>query len=304
MQLTETNKTAALIKARITSIDFLRGAIMIIMALDHVRDYFHAQAFYYDPMDLEKTSVWIFFTRWITHYCAPIFMLLSGVSASLMAQRKTKKQLASFLFTRGLWLVILELTVVNVGWNFNLLFPNFLFVTIWALGISMICLAGLIFLPKKIILLIAAAMIVGHNMLDGIHVPGNSLRAFVWALVHDQQFFTWHGKILLVGYPLVPWIGVMALGFCLGDWFAAGYDVSKRKRNLLFTGIVAIVFFFILRLVNVYGDPSRWTTQSTPLYTFLSFLKVTKYPPSLMYILMTLGRRLYFLHSLNIQKEA
>ena len=282
-------------KPRITSIDFLRSAIMIIMALDHVRDYLYAGSFYFDPLDLEKTSGPLFFTRWITHFCAPIFMLLAGTAAYLIGQKKTKKELSIFLVTRGLWLVFLEMVVLNFGWNFNITFPMFLFITIWALGICMIVLAGLIHLPKKLILAFCIVVVAGHNLFDNFHIAENSLLAFGWSLLHDQQFFTWHKEFFLVGYPLVPWIGVMPLGYCLGQWYANGYDAVKRQQNLLLLGVSAIGLFFVIRYSNVYGDPSKWSVQKNFFYTFLSFIKVTKYPPSLLYILITLGPACLFL---------
>ena len=282
-------------KTRITSIDFLRGSIMIIMALDHVRDYLYSGSFFYDPLDLTKTSGVLFFTRWITHFCAPIFLLLAGTSASLIGQKKTKKELSAFLIKRGLWLIFLEMIVVNLGWNFNLTFPMFFFITIWALGLSMIVLAGLIHLPKKLIFLISILIIAGHNMLDNIHVPGSSLSAFGWSLLHDQQFFTWHKEVLLVGYPIIPLFAVMSLGYCLGSWYEAGYDGKKRQKNLLLAGSLAILAFIVLRYSNVYGDPVKWTTQKNAFFTFLSFLNVNKYPPSLLYLLVTIGAACLFL---------
>ncbi len=284
----ETNK-------RILSIDLLRGLVMIIMALDHVRDYFHAGAFLYNPLDLEKASTILFFTRWITHFCAPVFMFLAGTSAFLTGQRKTKKQLSAFLLKRGLWLVFLEMVIVNFGWNFAITFPTMLFIVIWALGISMIVLAGLIHLPKKIILLIGILLVAGHNLLDGIHVPGNNLQAFGWSLLHDPNFFTWQGRSIFIGYPLLPWIGIMALGYCLGNLYIAGYDAAKRKKTLLLIGCSAIGLFILLRLTNVYGDAAHWSQQKSPFLTFLSFIKTSKYPPSLLYILMTLGPAIIFL---------
>ena len=188
-------------KVRITSIDFLRGTIMIIMALDHVRDYLFFGSFYFDPLDLTKTSGALFFTRWITHFCAPIFLLLAGTSAYLIGQKKTKKELSVFLVKRGLWLILLEMVVTNFGWNFNIAFPMFFFITIWALGLGMIILAGLIYLPKRLLLAFSLVVIFGHNLLDGIHFPGNTLSEFGWSLLHEQQFFTWHNEVLLVGYP-------------------------------------------------------------------------------------------------------
>lgn len=282
-------------RQRIASIDLLRGAIMIIMALDHVRDYLYFGSFYFDPTDLSKTNAPLFFTRWITHFCAPVFMLLAGTSAFLSSQRKSKKELSAFLVKRGLWLVLLEMVIVNFGWNFNITFPVILFITIWALGISMIVLAGLIYLPKPLILLFCMVMVAGHNLLDNVHVSGNTLPAFGWALLHEQQFFTWHNRLYLVGYPLIPWLGVMPLGYLMGAWYAAGYDAAKRKKNLLITGFSAIALFITLRMINVYGDPYQWSVQKNPLFTLLSFIRVTKYPPSLLYLLITLGPSLVFL---------
>lgn len=282
-------------RQRIYSIDLLRGAIMIIMALDHVRDYLFRDSFLYDPLDLQQTSGAIFFTRWITHFCAPIFMLLAGTSAYIMGQRKTKKELSVFLVKRGLWLIFLEMIVVNFGWNFNITFPMFLFITIWTLGICMIVLAGLIHLPKKIIFALCILLIVFHNLFDGVHVPGNSLPAFGWSLLHDQQSFTWGKEIFLVGYPLIPWLGVMPLGYLLGEWYKPGYEAGIRKKNLLTVGISAIIMFIILRYSNFYGDPVKWTEQKSSLFTFLSFLNVNKYPPSLLYLLITLGSAFIFL---------
>lgn len=284
-----------LAKPRIASIDLLRGLVMIIMALDHVRDYFHADNFVYNPVDLEKTTVAVFLTRWITHYCAPVFMLLAGTSAYMIGQRMPKKELSAFLLKRGTWLVFLELTVVNFGWNFNIHFPIILFITIWALGISMIVLAALIHLPRKWILIICGVIVAGHNLLDGIHVTGNNLPAFGWALLHEQNFFTWGKYMLLVGYPLIPWIGVMPLGYCLGELYAPGYGAEKRQKNLLVMGGSALLLFAVLRLTNVYGDPVPWTTQKDSVFTFLSFININKYPPSLSFLLLTIGPALIFL---------
>lgn len=287
--------TVSIPKQRVASIDLLRGAIMIIMALDHVRDYFHYSSFLYDPLNLDRTSVPIFFTRWITHFCAPVFMLLSGTGAFLNGQKKTKKELSWFLFTRGLWLVFLELTVVNFGWNFDIHFHSIFFITIWALGISMIVLSILVHLPVGLILATGILLVAGHNLLDGIHVQDHNLKAFGWALLHDPDVFLWHGEIVLVGYPVIPWIGTMALGYCLGSLYRVGFDAAKRKKILLQLGFSAITIFLIIRFINIYGDPVPWKTQARPFFTILSFVNTTKYPPSLLYLLMTLGPALIFL---------
>jgi uncharacterized membrane protein len=276
-------------KPRVASIDLVRGIIMIIMAIDHVRDYLFAGSFLYDPLDLSKTNSALFFTRWITHLCAPIFMLLAGTSAYLNGQKKSKAGLSLFLLKRGLWLVFVELIIVNFGWNFNITFPMYLFITIWALGISMIVLAGLIFIPKKMVLCICILLIAGHDLFDGFHITGNSLPAFGWSLLHEQRPFTWHGRIFLVGYPLIPLIAVMPLGYCLGNWYSHAYDSLKRQKNLLILGCSMILLFALIRYFNIYGDPVKWSIQENSLLTFLSFMKVNKYPPSLLYLLITLG---------------
>ena len=281
--------------ARIESIDFLRGSVMIIMALDHVRDYFHADAFLYAPTDLSKTNAFLFFTRWITHFCAPIFMFLGGTSAFLVGERKGKKYLSKFLLTRGFWLIFLELTVVSFAWYFNIHFTTIDFLVIWALGISMIALAALIYLPLAGIAVISLVMVFGHDLLNNIHVPGTNLASFGWALLHEQQLFNYGGYQFFVGYPIIPWIGVMALGYCLGKLYIQSCTESKRKKILLQLGFAAITLFIILRFINIYGDPSPWSKQSSLMLTFLSFINVSKYPPSLLYLLITLGPALLFL---------
>ncbi|MDF2187794.1 heparan-alpha-glucosaminide N-acetyltransferase domain-containing protein [Paraflavitalea sp. CAU 1676] len=281
--------------SRIASIDLLRGLIMIIMALDHVRDYFHADAFINDPTDLTKTTPILFFTRWITHFCAPLFMFLSGISAYISGGRKSKKELSVFLLTRGLWLIVLELTVVHWAWYFNFLGRGVDLTVIWALGLSMILLAALIHLPRWGIATISLAMIFGHNLLDGIHVPGNTLQGFGWALLHEQRPFFVDGFMVLVGYPIVPWVGVMGLGYCLGQVFARDFPAEQRRRLLTLLGFATIALFIIIRAINVYGDGQPWSRQPTFMYTVLSFLNTVKYPPSLLYLLMTIGPALLFL---------
>ncbi len=278
---------------RIESIDLLRGIVMVIMALDHVRDYFHADAFLFDPLDLEKTSVLLFFTRWITHFCAPVFLFLAGTSAFLVGERKGKKELSIFLFKRGLWLVFLELTVVNFAWFFNIHFTLMLLVVIWALGISMIVLALLIHLPKKLILIVGLLLVAGHNLLDTIHVDGNGWDAIGWAVLHQFQFFSFENFSLFVGYPLLPWVGTMTLGYCFGSLYTL--DPAVRKQYLIKLGGAAILLFIAIRATNLYGDPSPWSVQSSPLFTVLSFINVTKYPPSFLYLLITLGCSILFL---------
>ncbi len=284
-----------LIPARIKSIDLLRGLVMIIMALDHTRDYFNADAFIYDPLDLQKTTVLLFFTRWITHFCAPIFVLLAGTSAYISGQRKTKKELSVFLVKRGLWLIFLELTIVNFSWFFNIHFTFILLAVIWTLGVCMICLAGLIFFPRKIILCIGIILVAAHNLLDKTHFPENNFMGFLWGLLHDQKMFPIGHYNILMAYPILPWIGVMALGYCLGELFSSSYDAVKRKKLLLVIGSCSLILFMILRSINIYGNLKPWSGQTSAIFSFLSFINVTKYPPSLDYILLTEGAALIFL---------
>jgi uncharacterized membrane protein len=280
---------------RIQSIDLLRGLIMIIMAIDHVRDYFHAAAFTDDPMNLQTTSPILFFTRWITHYCAPLFMFLSGVSASLVGERKGKGYLTLFLVKRGIWLIFLELTVVCFAWFFNPTFTTELFGVIWALGWSMIFLAGFVHLPKWLTISIGLLLVFGHNLLDGAHVNSSLPASFVWSVLHERQFFPIGPFNIIAAYPLIPWIGVMALGYCLGSIYKKDADAKKRKRFLMYAGLTSVLLFIFIRYSNLYGDSSKWQEQSSPLYTVFSFLSLTKYPPSLLYLLMTIGPGLVFL---------
>ncbi len=282
-------------RKRIESIDLLRGVVMIIMALDHVRDYFHYDAFLYDPTDLPHTSVFLFFTRFITHYCAPVFVFLSGISAYLYGSNKTKRELAGYLFTRGLWLVFIELFIVTLAWTFNPSYPLFNLQVIWAIGISMIVLSAMIHMKRKFILIIGIILIAGHNLLDTAHVPGNSFGAFFWSFLHEPKDFVFAHCTIGIRYPVMPWIGVIALGYYFGYLYNADYDAGKRKNTLLFVGWAAIAFFLFLRAFNLYGDANHWSTQKSVVLNFLSFLNVTKYPPSLLYILITVGPAMIFL---------
>lgn len=282
--------------ARIQSIDLLRGIVMIIMALDHARDYFHADAYMFDPLDLSQTNVALFFTRWITHFCAPVFVFLAGTSAFLVGLKRGIPDLSRFLLTRGLWIVFLEFSFVNLGWFFNFRFMIIGLQVIWAIGVSMVILSLLVRFPVKIILFTGLLLVFGHNLLDNIHVQGDSLMAVIWSLLHDQRIFTYgDGRIFFVAYPLIPWIGTMALGYCFGIFYTNAYTTKHRRKMLIYLGGGAVFLFIALRLANVYGDPVPWNSQATPLYTFLSFLNTTKYPPSLLYLLMTLGPAILFL---------
>ena len=270
-------------RARLDSIDVLRGLVMVVMALDHARDFFGNAPF--SPTDLAQTTPAWFLTRFVTHFCAPVFVFLAGTGAWLGGTRgKSKKELALFLLTRGLWLVLLELTVIRVGWWFRF-DPHFLGVqVIWAIGWSMVVLAGLVFLPAGWVLAFGLVMIAGHNALDG--VQGGVL----WRILHVQGPLQYApGWRLFVMYPLVPWIGVLAAGYGFGA-FAAG-----NRRRILATGLACCALFVALRAINSYGDPEPWESQKSALFTLFSFVNCEKYPPSLDYILMTLGPALVLL---------
>jgi uncharacterized membrane protein len=274
------------VAGRVVSVDILRGVVMVIMALDHVRDFFTNVR--YNPEDVTQTSLPLFFTRWITHFCAPSFVFLAGVGAGLAAARgRPRPALARFLLTRGAWLIVAELTVVRFGWTFNLDYANQVWVqVIWAIGWSMIVLAGLIYLPRWLIAAIAITMIGTHNLLDGIGLDwdgpiliGAGLRDWIWAILHVPR--------LPVIYPLIPWIGVMAVGYVFAPLLLR--PEPPRRRTLFLLGGALTLGFLLLRASNLYGDPHPWQVEPRPGMTLVSFLNAEKYPPSLVYLLMTLG---------------
>ncbi len=281
--------------ARIESIDLLRGIVMIIMALDHVRDYFNRSAYLFDPTDLQHATVALFLTRWITHFCAPVFMLLSGISAWLYGRKNGRTAASFFLLTRGLWLIIAELFIVTLGWTFNLHYGIFILQVIWAFGISMIVLSGLIYAPRGVLLAIALLLIGGHDLLDGIHVTGNGFGAVLFSFLHVQAGFKAGPINFFVGYPILPWIGIIALGYWFGDLYHPDCNPAQRRRLLRRLGWGAIVLFIVIRAFDGYGDPAPWSVQRNVVYTILSFVNVSKYPPSLLYILLTIGPALLFL---------
>jgi uncharacterized membrane protein len=279
-------------KSRIESIDLLKGLVMIVMALDHIRDYFHYSAFFFDPADPTQSTLPIFFTRFITHFCAPIFCFLAGTSAFMVGKRKSKNELSSFLLKRGIWLVFIEMTIVNFGWYFDIYFKSPGLLVIWSLGISMIVLAVLVHLPRKIILLFSLLLILGHNLLDTVHYNGNVF----WAILHEFAFFKiTDGVEFVVGYPIIPWIAVMALGYYFGSFYDKSYEDEKRKKLFNIIGISAIVSFIILRFSNLYGDPILYKNYGILSKDLISFFNPSKYPPSLDYLLMTLGTAFLFL---------
>jgi uncharacterized membrane protein len=291
--------TDSAVARRIESIDLLRGIVMIIMALDHVRHFFHQPAYFHEPTDLDHTTVFLFFTRWVTHFCAPVFVFLAGVSAYLYGVRKTKKEVAQYLFSRGLWLIFVELFIIGLGQTFNPTYPYFNLQVIWAIGISMIALSGMIYLNRSVMLFIAVLFIAAHNLLDNVHVPGIGGLAFLWSVLHEPSVFQFGRFHIYVMYPVLPWIGILAIGYYLGSLFSTHYDPEKRMKVLILLGFVSMELFLFLRTLNFYGDSAFWMNRKMGSLTLLSFLNITKYPPSLLYILMTLGPALTFLGLVN-----
>ncbi len=281
--------TAAPKFARVESIDLVRGLVMVLMVLDHVRDYFgHAPT---RPEDLAVTTPALFFTRWITHFCAPTFMFLAGVSAALAAKRRTRNEMARHLLIRGFWLILLEQTWGNVTMFFT--YPHLVLgMVLWAIGWSMIGLAGLIYLPRAAIATIGLLLIFGHNAFDAVQFQTPWLN-IVWTFLHGRGFVMLGPVPVLVGYAFIPWVGVMACGYALGPVFLESR--ATRVKILLGLGLSAILAFVVLRGFNIYGDPVPWKTQQNQTFTLMSILNCLKYPPSLLYLLMTLGPMLVVL---------
>ncbi len=288
------NESLNLRPRRIESIDLLRGLVMIIMALDHTRDFFHSDAFTGDPLNPETTTPILYFTRWITHFCAPTFVFLSGLSAWLQSRKKTTKELSRFLITRGLWLIFLEVTVMT-GMLGDIHFSVVMLATIWAIGISMVLLGLFIWFPFRVLLLLGLIIVLGHNSLDFAEANRNGVVPLWWSFLHRPTFTQLSSNFTLgVFYPFLPWTGLMILGYCCGKLFS---DTTTERRNkiLLLLGIGSLVVFVALRSIDIYGDPLHWSQQKTGFRTFLSFMNVQKYPPSLLFMCATIGCALIFL---------
>ncbi|MGE5100257.1 MAG: DUF1624 domain-containing protein [Deltaproteobacteria bacterium] len=277
------------VRPRLNSVDMLRGLVMILMALDHTRDFF-SNAYAFDPVDLSKTNGALFFTRWITHFCAPVFVFLAGTGAFLSISRgKTRNELARFLLSRGLWLVMLDLFVVHTfGWWFNVDYHLLYGDVLWALGWSMVAMAGLVFLPIWGMTTIGVAMVTLHNLFDQVHADAFGSLRWLWAVLHSGDMLEpLPGVHFIPGYPLVPWIGVMAIGYALGRVMLL--PENRKRRTLIRLGAGLTVAFILFRAANIYGDPHAWSVQKNALFTVMAFLNCEKYPPSLLYLLMTLG---------------
>ncbi len=285
------------LKPRFDSIDLLRGLVMVLMALDHVRDYFTNVRF--DPLDLSQTTVQLFLTRWVTHFCAPVFVFLAGTGAFLsMGRGKSKSDVAKFLLSRGLWLIFLEFTLVRLGWTFSLVDTILVAQVIWVIGCSMVFLSFLIFLPFKFLAALSIVMILAHNLFDGIAPEQFGSLSWLWIVLHNFAPINLGGEYtLFIGYPLIPWIGVMAAGYCFGSLY--NLEADKRKKFLLWLGSGMIAGFILIRLFDFYGDSNNWTLQKNFIFTILDFINTTKYPPSLLFLLMTLGPAVLFLSFLE-----
>ncbi len=286
------DQTVAPRRFRLESVDVLRGVIMILMAIDHTRDFFGQTPF--SPTDPTQTTIPLFFTRWVTHFCAPVFFLLTGTGAYLSLRKKSKSELSRFLFTRGLWLIFLELTLFRcLGLQFNLDYHVTVVNVLWALGWAMIVLSALVHLSTPLVAAFGLVMIATHNLLDPIQSANP-----VWSILHSPNFILANPQhSVFVAYPLIPWVGVTAVGYALGQIYTWASD--RRRTFLLRAGLGATAAFLILRAVNIYGDPVPWTTQKSAAFTVLSFLNTNKYPPSLLFLLMTLGPALLFLWAVD-----
>ena len=281
--------------ARLTAVDALRGLVMVVMALDHTRDFVHAGAMAFAPEDLTRTTPILFLTRWVTHICAPTFMFLAGVGAFLRFERDSSiGRLTTFLWTRGLWLIVIELTVMRLAMNFSFSMATpVLLIVLTALGLSMMVLALLARLPDPLLLIVCLAVIGLHNTLDSVQASRFGAYAGLWNLLHQPGAVMLAGLVIIVAYPLVPWFAVMGAGFAFGP--VTVMEPARRQRLTRNLGLLLVALFVVIRAVDFYGDPAPWSRQASTAMTILSFLRTTKYPPSLQFLLMTLGPALLLL---------
>jgi uncharacterized membrane protein len=270
---------------------------MIVMAIDHTRDLLHADAHNgVNPLDFSTTTPLLFITRWITHFCAPAFVFLAGTSIYFIETKKPLKQVSLFLLTRGLWLMLMELTLVRFAWTFNVNYGFFSFGVIWVIGLSMVCFSLLIYLPKAVSFIIGMLLVFGHNLLDRFQIVPTTFSGFMWSVLHIPHEFTIdESHSMEVLYVLMPWLGLMVLGYHLGSLYRKDYSKEKRKKILLASGLGIVLLFIVLRFGNIYGEMSHWHQQSSTMFTFFSFVNTSKYPPSLLFLLMTIGPAIMFL---------
>jgi uncharacterized membrane protein len=298
MASTQTSLTSRLETARRTaSVDIVRGLVIVIMALDHTREFFHSAAMLFPPDDLARTWPALFLTRWITHLCAPTFMLLAGVSACLWQSRgRTTGEVSAFLLKRGVWLIFLELVVLRFAIYFSMTSGPVVMIVLWALGWSMIALAALVYLPTRVLSALSMGVIVLHNLTDRVPAAAFGSAAWVWNFLHQPGGVPMAGTFVIFAYPIVPWFAVMACGYLLGRLFTST-EPARRRRILLNLGLALTAAFIVLRAINLYGDARPWS--ATPAGPMLSFLNTTKYPPSLLFLLMTLGPALLLLRAFD-----
>ena len=303
--MTSASATPTLLTQRLQSIDALRGLVILFMLLDHVRETFFLHRQVSDPMANDATEPSLFFSRTLAHLCAPVFVMLTGLSAWLYGEKhQGRSDVATFLFKRGLFLVALEFTLVNFAWTFQLP-PSVIYLqVIWAIGVSMIALSLLVWLPRAALIALGAIIIAGHNLLDGLHFGAESALHVPWAILHDRGWLEFSESLRLrTSYPVLPWIGVIALGYGLGPWFARGSEAGQRQHRLLLAGLIALLGFVVLRLVNGYGE-APWSTYPSVTQTLMSFLNITKYPPSLLFLALTLGCGLMLLRAFERAGQA
>jgi uncharacterized membrane protein len=274
---------------RIGSIDATRGLVMVIMALDHVRDFMHTSSMSQDPTNLQTTTTLLFLTRWITHLCAPTFVFLSGVSAYISLKRRNNiSESRNFLLKRGMWLVIIEFTFINFALWFDIHFRFMIMEVISAIGFSFIVLALMLNLKSRVTGIVGIVIIFCHNMLQGVTIPSNPISIFISSVLFRPFLMqVTPGFSFFTAYPIIPWMGIMLTGFAFGEFFEL--PAEKRTKVLLKSGLAALSLFFIIRYINIYGDPLHWSEQKNTFFTFLSFINTTKYPPSLLFILLFLG---------------
>lgn len=274
---------------RLDGIDRLRGAVMVLMLVDHVREFFYLHRQVADPMDVASSSPELFFTRLASHLCAPVFVLLTGLGAWLHASRHNRREIAAYLVKRGVLLVLLELSLVNFAWTFSFP-PRMIYLqVIWAIGLAMLALALLLWLPRAAQIGLAAGLIGAHNLLDGIHFSAGEAGFVPWAILHVRSVIALTDHLAVrTSYPVLPWIGIILLGYLLGPLYARDASPRARRQGLVGLGMAALLAFLALRWLNVYGD-AAWQVGATPLASLMSFLNITKYPPSLHFSLLTLG---------------
>jgi len=303
--MTSASATPTLLTQRLQSIDALRGLVIVFMLLDHVRETFFLHRQVSDPMAIDATDPSLFFSRTLAHLCAPVFVLLTGLSAWLYGEKyQGRGAVSSFLFKRGLFLVVLEFTLVNFAWTFQLP-PSVIYMqVIWAIGVSMIALSLLVWLPRPALIALGALIVAGHNLLDGLHFASGSWMHVPWAILHDRGWLEFSDSLRLrTSYPVLPWIGVIALGYGLGPWFARSSDAGERQHRLLLAGALALLGFLVLRMLNGYGE-APWSSYPTLTQTLMSFFNITKYPPSLLFLTLTLGAGLLLLRGFERAGQA